>query len=62
MTSMDRNQLLSFELYVMDLCESQSCKTAEDYENLSDKLHEAIETAIQEMCIDNDIDDYEPSY
>ena len=59
---MTRNELLSFELYVMDLCEAQGCKVTEDYEILAETLHEAIETAIQDMCLDEGIDDYSPSY
>ena len=59
---MRRNELLAFEIYIMDLCESQGCKVAEDYEKLAEQLHEAIELAIQDACLDEGIDDYEPSY
>ena len=57
---MTRNEQMRFELAVMDLAES--CKTAEDYERLAEQLHESIENAIQDMCMDNGIEDYEPSY
>lgn len=57
---MTREQQLNFELYVMDLAED--CKTATDFENLSNELHESIENALQDMCMDNHITDYSPSY
>lgn len=59
---MKRNDWLSFEIYVMDLCESKGCKTAEDYERMSEQLHESVENAIQDMCMDNGIENYEPCY
>lgn len=59
---MTRNETLSFEIYIMDLCEHEGCKTAKDYENLAQELHEAIENAIQDVCLDEGIDAYEPSY
>lgn len=59
---MTRNDWLSFEIYVMDLCESEGCKTAKDYERMSERLHESIENAIQDMCMDNGIENYEPCY
>lgn len=55
-----RIQELNFELFVMDLAEG--CKTKEDYEKLSEELHESIEYAIQDLCMDDGIEDYEPSY
>ena len=57
---MTRTEIFQFELYVMDLAEK--CKTAEDYEELAQQLHESVETAIQDMCMDNGIEDYDPSY
>ena len=59
---MTRNQQMKFELYVMDLAVGEKCETAEDYESLAKDLHELVENAIQEMCMDNDIDDYSPSF
>ncbi|MBR3320584.1 MAG: hypothetical protein IKG04_01370 [Exiguobacterium sp.] len=59
---MDRDDVLHFELYVMDLVERAKCVTASDYERIAEQLHESVETAIQDMCIDNGIDDYSPSY
>lgn len=57
---MNRNQTIDFELYVMDLAEE--CKTADDYRELAEELHEAVESAIMDMCMDNGIEDYEPAY
>lgn len=59
---MTRNELLEFEIYIIDLCEREGCKTVEDYEDLSQQLHESIEVAIQDACLDEGIDDYDPSY
>lgn len=59
---MNHNRKTSFELLVMDLAEEEGCKTAKDYEGFAEELHESIETAIQDMCMDYGIDDYEPSY
>ena len=58
--SMTRNEQLNFEIYVMDLAEN--CKTKEDYERLAEELHESVENAIQDLCMDNGIDDYDPCY
>ena len=57
---MTRNEQLEFEIYVMDLAEK--CKTKEDYERLAGELHESVENAIQDSCMDNGIDDYDPCY
>ena len=57
---MTRNEQLEFEIYVMDLAEK--CKTKEDYERLAGELHESVENAIQDLCMDNGIDDYDPCY
>lgn len=57
---MNRTQTMEFELYVMDLAEK--CKTAEDYRDLAIDLHESVENAIQDLCVDNGIEDYEPAY
>lgn len=57
---MTRNEQMDFELYVMDLAES--CETKEDYERLADNLHQSVENAIMEMCLDNGVEDYDPSY
>ena len=55
-----RLNILDFELYVMDLTEK--CQTTEDFELLAEQLHESVEMAIQEMCMDAGIEDYAPSY
>lgn len=57
---MTRNDCLNFEIYVMDL--AGECKTAEDFERLAQQLHESIEVALEDMCMDMGIDDYDPSY
>lgn len=59
---MTKTRRLDFEILVMDLCEESQCKTAEDYEKLSELLHESVELAIQDMCMDNGIEDYDPLY
>jgi len=59
---MTRNQTMEFEPYVMDLAESDKCKTASDFEKLAEELHELVENAIQDMCLDLEIDDYTPGY
>lgn len=59
---MTQNNRMSFELYVMDLAEQQGCKTARDYMRFAEELHEAVENAVQDMCMDYGIEDYEPSY
>lgn len=51
---------MQFELLIMDLCEG--CETAEEFRDCAETLHESVETAIQEMCWDLGIEDYEPSY
>lgn len=56
------NDMLHFELYVMDLAEQAKCVTAVDYERIAEQLHESVENAIQDMCLDNGIDDYSPLY
>lgn len=53
---------LDFEILVMDLCDEEQCKTAKDYERLAETLHESIENAIQDMCMDNGIENYDPLY
>lgn len=57
---MTRSDMLSFEIYVMDL--AKECKTKKDYERLAEELHESIEVAIQDVYNENGIDDYMPSY
>ena len=57
---MTRQELTSFEILIMELV--SDCKTADDFRNVSEQLHDSIEAAIQEMCLDAGIDDYEPPY
>ncbi len=60
--NMNNTDRLNFELLVMDLCDKEECKTAEDYTRLAETLHESIEIAIQDMCMDNGIENYDPLY
>lgn len=53
---------LEFEFLVIDMCEREDIKSAEDLEKFSDNLHTIIETALSDYAMDNDIEDYEPSY
>lgn len=57
---MTRKEQADFEILVMEL--AGDCKTADDYRDISKQLHDCIENAIQEMCMDAGIDDYEPPY
>lgn len=57
---MTQHQRIDFELYVMDLAEG--LQTASDCESLAKELHESVENAILDICLDNGIEDYEPSY
>ena len=57
---MNKEQRTHFELYVMDFAEN--CKTVADYESLSRELHESVENAIQDLCMDGGIDDYSPCF
>ena len=59
---MTREDIVHFELYVMELVEKEKCVTAKDYEKIAEELHESVETDIQDMCYDDGIDDYSPSY
>lgn len=59
---MNHDRRLSIELLVMDLAEEAGCKTAKDYEEFAEELHESVENAIQDMCMDYGVEDYMPSY
>ena len=59
---MNHNRKISFELLVMDMAEEEGCKTAKDFGEFAEELHESVENAIQDMCMDYGIEDYEPSY
>lgn len=59
---MTREDIVHFELYVMELVEKEKCAAARDYERIAEELHESVENAIQDMCYDDGIDDYSPSY
>ncbi len=60
---MDKTNGLSFEIYVMELCESYKPKKAEDLEKLSDELHQRIENAIADYISDQSLNgEYESQY
>lgn len=57
----------NFEIYVMDIVDKYKPKDAEDYEILSDELHQSVEIAICDMIEDSDngekiMEEYEPRY
>lgn len=53
----------SFEMFVVDLLENIEVDSGEELTALSFLLHEAVENAMYDYALDNDIyDDYEPSY
>lgn len=62
----DYKRLLDFEIFVMDIIEESDPKDAEDYENLSDTLHQSLENAIYEMILDTKNtkieEEYDPRY
>ena len=54
---------ISFELYVMDLCEKAKPTTAEDLSILSGDLHQRIEVAIEDYIRDESLEgEYESQY
>lgn len=59
---MTRDEIFRFELMIMDLAEEEKCSTASDYEEFAELIHESVENAIQDMCMDDGIDDYEPQF
>ena len=59
---MTRDEILRFELMIMDMVALERCSTASDYEKMAKSLHESVENAIQDMCMDEGIDDYDPQF
>ena len=59
---MIRDEILMFELMIMDMVVLERCSTASDYEKLAKSLHESVENAILDMCMDAGINDYEPQF
>lgn len=56
-------QLIDFELYIIDMLENNGIESGEELTAISFLLHEAVENAMYDYALDNDIyDDYEPSY
>lgn len=54
-------KLNDIEMVLYDYIESLPLNT-ENMQAASEKLHDLIESVIQDVCHDNDIDDYEPQY
>ena len=59
---MTRAEILRFEVMVIDLVDAEKCTTASDYEKMAKSLHESVENAIMDLCMDEGIDDYEPQF
>ena len=56
---------LSFDIYIIDLCEKSKPKSCEDLEELSQDMHKRIEMAIEDYIDDSDEfnrDDYNNQY
>ena len=62
---LDYRNGLSFDIYIMDLIETQKPKSAKDLIDFSEDLHQRVEMAIQDYIYDDDtldLDDYDPQY
>lgn len=57
---MTQCQRIDFELYVMDL--AKGLQTASDCESLAKELHESVENAILDICLDNGIDVFDDGF
>ena len=57
-----RNLDLELSIYVYELIEDEKCETVEQLEIFSDTLHQIVENAFYEYCMDNNIEDYSPPY
>lgn len=53
---------LDFECMIADWAENDERKDSKSLEFFADHLHQHIEIALMDYALDNDIDDYEPSY
>lgn len=56
---------LQFELMIMDTLENEGFGEGSDPEKVrdfSDELHQHLETAVCDYCLDYSIDDYVPVY
>lgn len=53
---------LDLELYIYELIEDEKCETVKELEIFSDTLHQIVENAFFDYCMDNNIEDYSPSY
>lgn len=62
---MKANEMIEFELYVMDLCDRIKPTSCRQLEKLSDELHSCVENAIEDYIGDSatlEVDDYMASY
>lgn len=63
MSKLNYTHGLSFELYVMDLCEEIKPTRAEDLSIISDELHQHIEIAIEDYISSEGLEgEYESQY
>lgn len=53
---------LKFEIMVMDIAEKLKIKNAYQLDQLSNELQSAVENALEDYALDNDISDYESNY
>lgn len=63
MSKLTYNEGLSFDIYIMDLCEKAKPTKADDLEDLSEDLHQRIEMAIDDYISDNQLEgEYDSQY
>ena len=55
-------RLNDFQMVVYDYVEGRLPSDCEEMQAISRELHELIEDVIQDVCYDNDIEDYSPEY
>lgn len=55
-------KLFDVEMFLYDYIEMQLQANSDSMERVSDELHVLIESVVQDVCDDNDIDDYIPQY
>lgn len=57
-----RSKLFDIEMCLYDYVEAQLSTNGDNMERVSHELHALIESVVQDVCVDNDIDDYTPQY
>ena len=53
---------LELENFIYELIEDEKCETVKKLEIFSDTLHQIVENAFFDYCMDNNIEDYTPRY